>query len=55
VATPQTLRTQDSVARFFANLEFVEPGLVQVHQWRPDEEVLDDAPTAHGGLARKIR
>lgn len=54
VATPQTLRTQASVARFFANLELVDPGLVQVHQWRPDQEVLHDAPTAHGGLARKV-
>ena len=35
VATPQTLRTREQVARFFAGLELVEPGLVQVHQWRP--------------------
>ena len=57
VSTPQTLRTQDGVARFFANLELVEPGLVQVHQWRPDEGDAgpDAAPTAHGGLARKVR
>jgi hypothetical protein len=56
VSTPQTLRTRDSVARFFENLELVEPGLVQVHQWRPDptETGLGDAPTAHGGVARKV-
>ena len=36
VATPQTLRTREQVARFFTGLELVEPGLVQVHQWRPD-------------------
>ena len=56
VSTPQTLRTRAEVARFFANLELVEPGLVQVHQWRPDQPglALDDAPTAHGGLARKV-
>jgi S-adenosyl methyltransferase len=53
VSTPQTLRTRDDVARFFANLELVEPGLVQVHQWRPDHDT-DDAPTAHGALARKV-
>jgi hypothetical protein len=43
------------VARFFTNLELVEPGLVQVHQWRPDHDDVDrdDAPTAHGGVARK--
>ena len=55
VATPQTLRTRDDVARFFANLDLVEPGLVQVHQWRPDHVVDPDAgPTAHCGLARKV-
>jgi len=54
VSTPQTLRTHDEVARFFANLELVEPGLVQVHQWRSDSDDVDDAPTAHGGLARKV-
>lgn len=55
VATPQTLRTRDQVARFFTGLELVPPGLVQVHQWRPDPE--DDAPegtvSAHGGVGRK--
>ena len=24
------------MARFFVGLELVDPGLVQVHQWRPD-------------------
>ena len=55
VSTPQTLRTRDQVARFFTGLELVEPGLVQVHQWRPDPG--DFAPegvvSAHGGVARK--
>jgi hypothetical protein len=55
VATPQRLRTRDEVARFFAGLELVPPGLVQVHQWRPSPE--DNAPegtvSAHGGVARK--
>ena len=55
VSTPQTLRTREQVARFFTGLELVEPGLVQVHQWRPDPS--DYAPegvvSAHGGVARK--
>jgi len=55
VATAQTLRTRDEFARFFTGLELVEPGLVQVHPWRPDPE--DDAPegtvSAHGGVAVK--
>jgi len=55
VATPQTLRTREQVARFFAGLELIDPGLVQVHQWRPDPG--DFAPegtvSAHGAVARK--
>jgi len=55
VSTPQTLRTREQVARFFTGLKLVEPGLVQVHQWRPDPS--DFAPagvvSAHGGVARK--
>jgi len=55
VSTPQTLRTREQVARFFTGLELVEPGLVQVHQWRPDPG--DFAPegvvSAHGGVGRK--
>ncbi|HEX3305299.1 MAG TPA: SAM-dependent methyltransferase [Streptosporangiaceae bacterium] len=38
-----------------AGLELVDPGLVQVHQWRPDPG--DSAPegtvSAHGAVARK--
>jgi hypothetical protein len=56
VATAQTLRTRDEFARFFTGLELVEPGLVQVHQWRPNPE--DSAPegtvSAHGGVAAKV-
>jgi hypothetical protein len=55
VSTPQTLRTRKQVAVFFTGLDLVEPGLVQVHQWRPDPG--DFAPegivSAHGGVARK--
>src|SRR5262249_19573545 len=36
VATPQTLRDRDQVARFFDGLELIEPGLVYVHAWRPE-------------------
>jgi hypothetical protein len=55
VATPQTLRTREQVARFFTGLELVEPGLVQVHQWRPDpaDPAPADAVSAHGAVARK--
>jgi hypothetical protein len=55
VATPQTLRTREEVEGFFAGLELVEPGLVQVHQWRPDPdvEIPPDFASSHGGVARK--
>ena len=55
VSTPQTLRSREEVARFFDGLEFVPPGLVQVHAWRPDPEdsFPPDTVSAHGGVARK--
>ena len=55
VATPQTLRTREQVARFFTGLELVEPGLVQVHQWRPDpgDAVPEGTVSAHGAVGRK--
>jgi hypothetical protein len=30
------LRTQAEVSRFFDGLDLVEPGVVQLPQWRPD-------------------
>jgi hypothetical protein len=57
VATPQTLRDRTAVERFFTGLEMVEPGLVQVHQWRPDPGADGNLPadfaSAHAGVARK--
>ena len=31
-------RTKDAVAEFFGDWDLLEPGLVQPHQWRPDED-----------------
>jgi len=55
VSTPQTLRTRDEVARFFAGLDLVPPGLVYVHTWRPGPADLAPvgAASAYGGVARK--
>ncbi len=55
VSTPQTLRTQAEVARFFDGLDLVAPSLVQVHQWRPDpgDFTPEGTASAHGGVARK--
>ncbi len=55
VSTPQRLRSQDEVARFFAGLDLVPPGLVYVHAWRPDpgDVVPPGGVSSHGGVARK--
>jgi hypothetical protein len=34
--TRQTIRSLDQIADFFSGLEMVDPGLVQLPQWRPD-------------------
>jgi SAM-dependent methyltransferase len=43
VAPGSTLRGRDEILRFFAGLELVEPGLVQVPYWRPHDPELPDA------------
>ena len=50
-----TLRTRAEILRFFDGLELLEPGLVQVHRWRPGMAVPGDNREAAGycGLARK--
>jgi hypothetical protein len=54
-SAPTTLRTNAEVMRFFDGLELLEPGLVQVHRWRPGSPALDTADEVPGyaGLARK--
>jgi hypothetical protein len=55
VSTPQTLRTEPEVARFFDGLELVPPGVAYVHGWRPDpgDSVPPGGVSAYGGVARK--
>jgi hypothetical protein len=54
-ATPTTLRAQAEIMRFFDGLELLEPGLVQVHRWRPGSPLpgTDDEVPGYAGLARK--
>ena len=54
-AAPTTLRTRADVMRFFGGLEFLEPGLVQVHRWRPGSPApgTGDEVPGYAGLARK--
>jgi hypothetical protein len=48
---PYILRSPEEIGSLFDGLELVEPGLVQITQWRPDGEAewLD----AYGAVARK--
>jgi hypothetical protein len=52
---PLTARTYAGVRRFFEGLDMVEPGLVQLHRWRPGPADLDpDHELAnYGGVGRK--
>jgi hypothetical protein len=54
-ATPTTLRTKAEIMHFFDGLELLEPGLVQVHRWRPGSPVPDmgDEVPGYAGLAHK--
>ena len=50
-----TLRTRAEILRFFDGLELLEPGLVQIHRWRPGLSAPGRNQEAAGycGLARK--
>ncbi len=54
-STPGVLRTREEIMAFFGDFELVEPGLVPVGQWHPDEPDGKDSAikTAIGGVARK--
>jgi S-adenosyl methyltransferase len=50
-------RTKEQAQRFFDGVELVEPGLVQMHKWRPDQTdgKIDDADIAmYGAVGRKL-
>ncbi|MFI6512553.1 SAM-dependent methyltransferase [Streptosporangium sp. NPDC050855] len=49
-------RTSDQVLRFFDGLELVEPGLVYIRHWRPDNPLTTqgrDRTWSMGGIGRK--
>jgi hypothetical protein len=50
-----TFRTHQQVSGFFDGLELLEPGVVALPQWRPDEPVDPDGPVTAmwGGVGRK--
>jgi SAM-dependent methyltransferase len=51
-ATPINLRSRNEIMRFFDGLELVDPGLVWLPQWRPDDDSdVDKSPELMGGFA----
>ena len=54
---PYTLRSVEQIEQVFDGYELVEPGVVQLPQWRPDDsdvpEWSADQVDAYGGVARK--
>ena len=54
-AAPVTARSYAEGCRFFAGLDLVEPGVVQLHRWRPGTaEVGQGGQLAnYGGVGRK--
>ena len=53
--TNQNLRTTQQLLEYYAGLELVEPGLVQLPKWRPAAEDPDPnlVVSAYCGVARK--
>jgi len=54
-ATPVFLRDRDQVARWFTGLDLIDPGIVEVHRWRPapEDPKLPDGVPLLGAVARK--
>jgi hypothetical protein len=54
-ADPYRVRSRDQIARYFDGLELVDPGVVPIQRWRPDNSPFDPPKnlTNVGGVARK--
>jgi S-adenosyl methyltransferase len=54
-AVPYHLRTPEQITRFFDGLEPIEPGIVPIQRWRPDEQSsrFPDGINMWGGVAVK--
>ncbi|MFJ4965354.1 S-adenosyl methyltransferase [Streptomyces sp. ADI96-02] len=54
---PMALRDLPTASSFFDGMDLVEPGVVQVHRWRPGPEqsgIDDRAIAMYGAVARKL-
>jgi len=53
-AVPYYVRRPEQVIRFFGGLDVVEPGVVPIHEWRPDPSTISPPVVpALGGVGRK--
>jgi hypothetical protein len=54
-SVPITLRAKAQVEMFFGDLDLLEPGLVQLPWWHPEQDVSPNAHDiwAYGGVALK--
>ena len=41
------------IARLFHGVDLVEPGVVQLHEWRPDDDAKHPCPVGYGGVGIK--
>jgi hypothetical protein len=48
--SPLIFRSRDEVERFFSGVEFVDPGLVSMPEWRPDTPLEQEDAIASQGL-----
>jgi hypothetical protein len=53
VAAPMRRRSRGEVARFFRRLELAEPGLGQMHRWRPADSDPAAPSSGYAAVARK--
>ncbi|MEU5883134.1 SAM-dependent methyltransferase [Spirillospora sp. NPDC047279] len=55
-AVPYVPRAPERIAGYFEGLEILEPGIVPVTRWRPDEEPVDEAHelVSLGGVGRTL-
>ncbi|MFF3558183.1 SAM-dependent methyltransferase [Streptomyces tsukubensis] len=52
-AVPYYVRSVDEITAFFDGLELVDPGVVRVTDWRPEEGAAAESVDAYCGVARK--
>lgn len=50
-SAPLAVRSRDEIERFFDGFDLVDPGLVPVSHWRPEDPVGPEDPVASGGFA----